>query len=158
MKILKHKMMKKLWLATIMMVGISTIAQDNKMNDHRGRMNDFTPEQLAALQTKKMTLALDLNDSQQSKLKTLLTEDANMRKKRMEAMKTKKESGKKMSTEEKYTHKNEKLDYEIARKKEMKALLTADQYAKWEKMKQHKKRVKRGHGDDHGTGRRSEKR
>lgn len=150
--------MKKLWIAILIMAGLSATAQDKKMNDHRGRMNDLTPEQFATLQTKKMTLALDLNDSQQSKLKTLLTEDANMRKTRMEAMKSRKENAEKISAEEKYTQKNEKLDYEIARKKEMKALLTADQYAKWEKMKQHKLRGKRRHGEDNSTGRRSEKR
>lgn len=131
------------------MAAISVTAQDHNMKGKRGDMKDLSPEQIATIQTKKMTLALDLNESQQTKVKTILTKDATARKAKMEDRKASKEDGKKVLTsEEKYTKQNARLDYQIARKKEMKSILTADQFEKWEKMS-HRKKM-RGHGKDKG--------
>ncbi|APQ16698.1 hypothetical protein [Maribacter hydrothermalis] len=127
--------MKKLIMAILIMAGISATAQDHTRKGNRGDMGDLTPEQVATLQTKKMTLALDLNESQQAKIKTILTEDAKARKSKMDARKIKKEEGeKKWSADEKYAMQNERLDHQIARKKEMKSILNQEQFEKWEKM------------------------
>lgn len=135
--------MKKLVIAIFIMAGISAMAQDHSLKGKRSAMNDLSPDQVATLQTKKMTLALDLNAFQQSKMKSMLTADANTRKTKIDAFKAKKEAGETMTADEKFTMQNERLDHEIARKQEMKELLTAEQYAKWEKMKRKKRR---GHG------------
>ncbi|WP_405413003.1 hypothetical protein [Maribacter sp. Asnod1-A12] len=127
--------MKKLIMAILVMAGISATAQDHNMKGKRDSMKDFTPEQVATLQTKKMTLALDLDESQQSKIKTILTEDAAARKAKMEERKSNKEDGKKvLSADEKYAMQNERLDHQIARKEQMKSILNTDQYEKWVKM------------------------
>ena len=126
-------------MAILVMAAISVTAQDHTMKGKRGDMKNLTPEQMATLQTKKMTLALDLNESQQSKIKSILTADAKTRKSKMEAYKARKEEGKKeMTAEEKYALQNERLDYQIARKKEMKSILTPEQFEKYEKMSHRK--------------------
>lgn len=131
--------MKKTLMAIIVMAGFSVMAQDHNMKGKRNTMNDLTPEQVATLQTKRMTLALDLNDAQQAKMISILTADAKSHKTKMETFKARKEKGEKMTAEEKYSIQNERLDHKIARKKEMKSLLSAEQYVKWEKMKQRKR-------------------
>ncbi|SEK71784.1 hypothetical protein SAMN04488008_10222 [Maribacter orientalis] len=142
-------------MAILVMAAISVTAQDHNKKGKRGDMKDLTPEQVATLQTKKMTLALDLNESQQSKIKSILTEDAKARKSKMEAFKE--ESKKVMTTDEKYTRQNERLDHQIARKKEMKSILTPEQFEKYEKMS-HRKDM-RGHIKREGgrKGKRTEK-
>ncbi len=136
--------MKKLVLVILVMAAISVTAQDHNMKGKRGDMKDLSPEQVATLQTKKMTLALDLNESQQSKIKSILTEDAKTRKSKMVAYKANMKDGKKvMTADEKYATQNERLDYQIARKKEMKSILTPEQFKKYEKMN-HRKDM-RGH-------------
>lgn len=136
--------MKKLVLVILVMAAISVTAQDHNMKGKRGDMKDLSPEQVATLQTKKMTLALDLNESQQSKIKSILTEDAKTRKSKMEAYKANMKDGKKvMTADEKYAMQNERLDHQIARKKEMKSILTPEQFKKYEKMN-HRKDM-RGH-------------
>jgi len=140
--------MKNLIMAILIMAGISATAQEHNRKGNRGDMKDLTPEQVATLQTKKMTLALDLNESQQSKLKSILTEDAKVRKTKMAERKESKEKGKKVLTiDEKYEMQNERLNHQIERKKQMKSLLTDEQFKKWEKMShrmnkrgEHKKR------------------
>lgn len=139
--------MKKLIMAILVLAGISATAQNHNMNGKRGEMKDLTPEQVATLQTKKMTLALDLNVSQQSKIKSILTEDAKTRKSKMEDFKARKEEGKKMTADEKYTIQNTRLDYQIAQKNEMKSILTAEQFSKWEKMNHRKKGMHKGDKD-----------
>jgi len=149
--------MKKLVMAILIMAGISATAQDHNMKGKRNAMKDFTPEQVATLQTKKMTLALDLNESQQSKIKSILTEDAKTQKSKMENFKGRKEEGEKMTADEKYTMRNERLDHQIARKKQMKSLLTNDQYVKWEKMSHRKKMDHKGNREGRKKNKRSSK-
>ncbi|MDO1512138.1 hypothetical protein Q2T41_05655 [Maribacter confluentis] len=146
--------MKKLVLAILVMAGLSATAQDHDIKSKRGTMKDLSPEQVATLQTKKMTLALDLNETQQSKLKSIFIEEAKMRKSRMEDFKAQKEDGKKLTAEERYKRQNERLDHQIERKNAIKSILGAEQYAKWEKMDHHKKRKFNDKRKDHKKERR----
>ena len=62
--------MKKIFITLLLLVGITAIAQrpeEKKGKERHKMMHDFTPEQVATLHTKKMTLALDLTTAQQSK-------------------------------------------------------------------------------------------
>lgn len=132
--------MKKLVMAILLMAGMSAMAQHHDRKGMRDAMKDLTPDQVATLQTKKMTLALDLNASQQSKMKSMFIEDAKTRKAKMEKHTNRKEEASSITADEKFAMQKERLDFEIERKKEMKALLTQEQYEKWEKMK-HEKRM-----------------
>lgn len=132
-----------------------TDRQERKeMRKEKGKefMKDLSPEQMAQLQTKKMTLALDLSENQQKRVLALHTEAAKVRKQKMEEHKAKKEKKEKPTDEEKYAMMNARLDAKIAFKKSMKEILTAEQYERWEKMQVHKGKKKRGergmHEDD----------
>ncbi len=148
--------MKKVAIAVLLMAGLTAMAQRGPQ-EGRKAMSDLTPEQMADLQTKKMTLALDLTTAQQAQIKALNLEKAKTRKAKMEERKTMKEAGerKKPTSDERYAMQNQRLDQMIAQKAEMKNILSDEQYTKWEKMHQregqHQKgREKRGEGRHKG--------
>mgnify|MGYP003651173584 FL=1 len=126
--------MKKVILSIVLFIGFNTIAQKREMKE-------INPEQFATLSTKRMTLDLDLNESQQTKIYQLNLENANARKSKMEAHKKAMENGqtKKMTSDDRYAMQNEILDHKIAQKKKMKSILSSEQFEKWEKM--NKKRM-----------------
>lgn len=148
--------MKKLVIIALAFFALQVTAQDQRKRHHnkeRGqKMMNLSAEEMATLQTKKMTLHLDLNESQQAKIHKLNLENATKRKAIMEARKAKKENGdsEKPSKEERLKMMNDRLDYQIAMKAKMKDILNDEQYAKWEKAqarKMHKaKNRKKGHG------------
>ena len=121
--------MKKILIAVVALLALQVSAQEHKKkksdNKERAmkRMN-LSAEEMATLQTKKMILHLDLNESQQSEVYSLNLKSA-------EARKDKKEE--KPSKEERLKMANTKLDYQIATKRKMKEILNESQYAKWEK-------------------------
>ena len=130
----------------LLLVGATTMAQErSERRQHRGGMSDMTPEQIATLQTKKMTLALDLSEAQQSQIQALNLENAKARKAKMEERKASKEDGerKKPTSEERFAMQSARLDAQLAQKEEMKKILSEEQMAKWEKMK-HRKRKHKG--------------
>lgn len=134
--------MRKLVLAVMLMVGLGAMAQKPyPQKGHRGDMNKLSPEQTATLQTKRMTLALDLTDAQQKQIQSLNLENATKRAEKMKEIKAKKESGelKKLTSEDRFAMQSAMLDHQIAQKNNMKKILDKDQYAKWEKMKKNRK-------------------
>ena len=128
--------MKKILIAVVALLALQVSAQEHKKkksdNKERAmkRMN-LSAEEMATLQTKKMILHLDLNESQQSEVYSLNLKSAEARKAFMKARKDKKEE--KPSKEERLKMANTKLDYQIATKRKMKEILNESQYAKWEK-------------------------
>lgn len=136
--------MRKLVLAALLLIGFSAMAQQQNREEGRRHLADFTPEQMATLQTKRMTLALDLTADQQSKIKEVFTKNAEERKAKMEGYKARKESGETLTDDEKFAMQNERLDRQIAHKEEMKAILDNAQYAKWEKMREKRGKHKKG--------------
>lgn len=150
--------MKKVLLIAIALIAIQVSAQERNERPkmERGprmdKFQDFSPEEMATLQTKKMTLQLDLNESQQKAVQKLNLENAKERKARMEAHKAKMQNGtmEKPSKEERYKMMNDMLDHKIAMKAKMKQILNTDQYAKWEqsmeKMERRHKKMDRPEG------------
>jgi hypothetical protein len=131
--------MKNAVLIVLLLVGATSVAQQDGKRQREGRQ-DLTPEQTATLQTKKMTLALDLTSAQQSQIQALNLENAKMRQSRMAEYKAKKEGSEKkeVSSEERFALQNERLDHQIAQKEKMKSILSQEQYEKWEKMNHRK--------------------
>jgi hypothetical protein len=129
--------MKKLVLIAIALIGLQAVAQEQKKErpERANKMMNLSAEEIATLQTKRMTLHLDLNASQQAEIQKLNLENATQRKAMMEARKAKMESGemKKPTNEERLQMENAKLDHQIAMKAKMKEILNDEQYAKWEK-------------------------
>ncbi|MCL5246879.1 hypothetical protein M4I21_13735 [Cellulophaga sp. 20_2_10] len=145
--------MKKITFIMVLMLGILTISAQEKQRDskdtkhktHRKKggkkgmhkMAKFTPEQIAVLQTKRMTLALDLSDAQQSKIEMLNLKNAELIQQKREERKDKKEHSK-LSPEKKYAQANAKLDHQIKHKRALQKILSKDQYAQWSKMHKRK--------------------
>lgn len=134
--------MKKLALIVLLFSGVYLTAQGHRAK-HDG-IKDLNPEQKATLQTKKMTLALDLDQNQQKEMYSLLLSNAQFRKAKMEERK--KMEGNQPSKEERYAKQNERLDQRIAHKAEMKKLLTEEQFNKWENMNDGKRKTKKHKG------------
>lgn len=105
---------------------------DKKERHHK--FKDFSAEEIATLQTKKMTLDLDLSEAQKSAIYELNLETAKDRKAKMQAREAQKENGKKpeLSKEERYQLANERLDKQIAHKKALQSILSDEQLKKWE--------------------------
>lgn len=132
--------MKKLLIVAVALFALQINAQDKKENrkelrkEKMEQYRNMDSKEIAALQTKKMTLALDLTPEQQSKVEQINIKNADLRKAAMEKRMAAKDTDKKLSPEDKLKRENERLDQEIATKREMKAILTPEQYEKYSKM------------------------
>ncbi|MUU78911.1 hypothetical protein [Winogradskyella endarachnes] len=139
--------MKKLVMIAIALVTLNGFAQreGRKGMDQENRSElrkDMSPEDIADLKSKKLTLKLDLTDKQQKEVKAVFLEQAKDREKHRNERKAKDgEQKEKPTTEEFVKMQNERLDKQIQMKRKMKSILTAEQYAEFEKMKpkKHKK-------------------
>lgn len=132
--------MKKILIIAVALLALQVTAQEQQRerSNKQGRslkMMNLSAEDAATLQTKKMTLHLDLNKSQQAEIKKINLENATKRKAMMAERKARKESGEaqKPTQEQRLEMVNTKLDRKIAMKAKMKNILNEEQYAKWEK-------------------------
>ena len=129
--------MKKLVLITLALLAIQVGAQEPKRDGHkRGEMmKNLSAEEIANLKTKKMTLHLDLDESQQKEIYDINLANATKRKAHMESRKAKKETGEAQqpTKEDRLKMATAKLDHQIAMKAKMKEILNDEQFAKWEK-------------------------
>ena len=131
--------MKKLAIIALALITFQANAQDKKekrQDNRKEKMEkrmQLEPEEMAELQTKKMTLHLDLTEAQQKQIQALNLEEATLRKAKMEEYKKLKESGEKPTKDMRVKMMNEKLDHEIELKQKMKTILNAEQFEKWEK-------------------------
>lgn len=129
--------MRTILLTAVFLLSVANYAQVEKPKnqERRARMErqeKFTPEQQAELQVKRMILDLNLNPKQQEDIKKILIAQAKKRETFRNDMKAKRDKGEKLSKEERFTMQNNMLDEKIAMKEEMKKILTADQFKKWE--------------------------
>ena len=129
--------MRKLVLMAILVVGITTFAQEKKEE----RKEKFTSEQRVDFQVKKITKELDLNDNQVNQVKALIAKEVEKREAKKAEMKSKRAEQTKPSKEEKEARRNEMKANQEAMKAEMKKILTSDQYTKWE-LKQEERKEK----------------
>lgn len=133
--------MKKLFIAALLVVGMTSFAQERKGRPERSEMEQLTPEQRNQLHLKKMTLELDLNASQQKEMSKIIAEQSAKKEARMAERKANKDSVKKLTSDELFAKKSKMLDEQIVMKERMKKILTPEQYKKWDEMK-----AKRHHG------------
>jgi protein CpxP len=133
--------MKKIIIIFIALITLQVTAQDKKkqynkedQKERKEAMKDLSPEQMATLQTKKMTLHLNLNEAQQNKMQSFFLEEAKFRKAKMVERKTIKDSSemKTFTKEDKFKMMNERLDHQIEVKQKMKSILNEEQFEKWE--------------------------
>jgi hypothetical protein len=131
--------MKKLIVIALLSLSISGVAQEkkNRINEDRPQL---TAEQQNELQVKKLTLELDLSAQQQKEIAKIVAKKQLKREAMRTELKSKKAEDKKLTSDEKFVLKRNMLDEQIAHKNEMKKVLTAEQYEKWEKMSKNKMR------------------
>lgn len=137
--------MKKLFIVALLIVGMTSFAQERKGRTARAEMENLTPEQRNELKLKKMTLELDLNAKQQEQVGQIITEQSVKR----EAMRAERKAKQEKSTDERFAMKSKMMDEQIAVKNKMKSILSAEQFEKWnaQKEKQQEKRANHSHGD-----------
>jgi hypothetical protein len=134
--------MKNVFLIASFLICFASFAQGPRGNNDRQprpkmERPDFTPEQLAELHTKKLTLELDLDEKQQAKVFDLELKAVKDR----EAHKTGMGPKEEMTDEEKFEKRSAMLDAQIEYKSTMRSILNKDQFEKWEKT--HKARGKK---------------
>lgn len=124
--------MKNLFLAVTLISAMAAFAQDD-------RENQLTPAQRTELQVKKMTLDLDLNSTQQKEMTKIIGEQNEKREAARQERKAQRDSGKRPTSEERFDMQSKMLDDQIAMKERMRKILNAEQYAKWESNREHKR-------------------
>jgi Spy/CpxP family protein refolding chaperone len=134
--------MRKIASVLVLVFAFTFTAQAQKQR--RGEKRDpLTVEQQTTLMVKRMTLALELTDAQQRKIKPLITQQMTERRAKREEMKKRRDEKKRMEANERFELQNEMLDKRIAFQKEMKSILNSKQYEKFQEMsKQMKKKGK----------------
>ena len=121
--------MKK--IASILLVALFTISTFAQERHRHQKHHDFTTDQIAEIQTKKMTLRFDLTAKQQEQILEINKQHAIERKQKMEEHKALKETNKELSSDEIFAKKSARLDKMIAHKAEMKKILSHEQFEKW---------------------------
>lgn len=112
--------------------------QDNRPEEgrkHHGELiQNMTAEQLATLKTKRMTLDLNLNESQSQEIYNLNLKAAQDKKAQFEERKGSRGDGKRkeLTEDEHFDRMNNRLDNQIAHKQSMQRILNEDQFKRWE--------------------------
>ena len=139
--------MKKLLIIVLAIASFSGFAQEDKserekiIRERLTKRAEKSPKDRAQIETKQLALRLDLTEKQQAQVEEILTAH---HAKGQEKKKMVKKSRKDMSDEEINQLKLDRLDAQIALKEDMKAVLDADQYAKFSQMME--RRMKRAKG------------
>jgi hypothetical protein len=120
--------MRKLMIATLMMIGMTSFAQQNVQ---KGR-DLLSAEQRTELQVKKLTLELDLNETQQKQLYAIIQKQQKAHDVAKAQRSTAKKDAAKPTADERFAMRKESLERKIAFKQEVKSILTPAQYEKWE--------------------------
>ena len=124
--------MKKVFIIAVLAISLSSLAQDRKERHSKGEMEQMTPEQRNQLHLKKMILDLDLNAKQQEQVAAIMAEQTAKR----EAMKAERKAKMEEAKVNHFEMKNKMLDEQIEMKNKMKGILSANQLAKWETLKE----------------------
>lgn len=131
--------MKKLVMLLVAFATLQVSAQDQKKELKKQRPTSrmtYSPEEMAQLQSKKLTLKLDLDRKQQEDVSVLFLEQAKLRQSKNEAYLKSEEKAevKTWSKEERFKMANARLDRQIETKRKLKTILSSDQYEKYAKM------------------------
>ena len=130
--------MKKLIVALIALIAINT---HNAQAQNRGNMS---PEEMAESRTKQMTKDLDLTEVQQKEVAAINLKSAN------EVGKLR-GRGQNLSEDERKALRSKMRDAQVSMQKDMKGILSEEQYKKWDKMQKemmNKRREQRGNSQN----------
>ena len=122
--------MKKVFVLALLVIGMTTFAQENATRKN-GKEN-LTSEQKVDIQVKKMTKDLDLTEKQVKEVRTLVTEQIGKREAKRAALKKEK-------TKARNEMKAQMETNQVTVSAEMKRILTAEQFSKWENNRNERK-------------------
>lgn len=142
-------MKKLIGILTLVLVLTLSNTMNAQQQKRMQKKSNYSPEQMATLASKKLTLHLNLDSKQQKEVLNILSREASNRKAMMEKMKERRASGEKPTDTERFEFENNRLDRQIAHKSEMRKILSNEQFEKWKKsialkMKQGKKKMRQG--------------
>jgi protein CpxP len=133
--------MKPYILLAFILIGTLSFAQPSKRGRETpppppmSKMKKMSAENSATLMSKKMTLQLDLSETQQAKVYDLILESTIAKK----AQRANRPDGK-PSKEMRFEKQNKMLDDKIAFSKSMKSILNETQYSLWKEQSYKKKK------------------
>lgn len=115
--------MKKLFLVALMLVGLTTFAQDKRVG--KAERPKLSSDEKVEKQVEKLRTDLALNEKQVAEVKALVTEQVKKRE-------AKKAEIKAIKTADRKEMMAKMKDEQTAMKDKMKKILTAEQFTKWE--------------------------
>lgn len=140
--------MKQWILAGLLLFGLSATAQRMHREGHnRQQMQELSAEEMATLQSKQMTLALDLSSAQEQQLQKLLAKRNADRRALREAHQ--KDTAAMADPQKRYQRMSERLDREIAFRRELRTVLGDASYEQWKALHP-QKGMGRRHPDGQG--------
>ena len=125
--------MKKVIVAALLVIGITAFAQEKKVE--KSEREKLTPEQKVDFQVKKLTTDLNLNEKQAKEVRNLVAKQVEKREAKIAEMRAKKEEKAQKGEE---IRANLQKD-QAANNEEMQKILTPEQFAKWEKIREERK-------------------
>jgi protein CpxP len=137
--------MKKIIVAVAILMAVTVNAQTTtsppnvKEGTLVARKSPLTAEERVDMRIKRLTADLSLNEKQQADVKKVLLTAENDRQKVVEENRANRKAGIKLTEQEKDVRKIKALEQKIALDKEMKKILTDEQFKKYEQQKEVKK-------------------
>ncbi|MDJ0644884.1 MAG: hypothetical protein QNJ57_02770 [Flavobacteriaceae bacterium] len=125
--------MKKILSLVLIAFFASGIYAQEQENQQRRKRPNFTAEQLAELQTKRMALDLELSDAQQEQIFEINKRNAIERKQKMEELKALKAEKKQLSDDQLFELKKAQLDRQLTHQNALKEILNDQQFETWKK-------------------------
>lgn len=128
--------MKSIIYITILLFSINMLAQ--RPNMRRSNQN-FNPEQYAETQSKKLALALDLDQKQIKEVKALQLQRAKERNANRELRDARRGKGERPSQEELFAIRDKQLDAQLEHQNKMKNILSKEQYISWKELQKNRR-------------------
>lgn len=131
--------MKKLIVAAMLVVGMTTFAQEKNANPLVKASEKVDAKQKSDENLKKLTEELKLDDVQQKQMAEVIADYAAKRQAAAAERKANMANKTKVTNEESTKRNEERKAERQAYKEKVKSILTAEQYAKWEQLLRDKK-------------------
>jgi len=131
--------MKKLIVAAMLVVGMTTFAQEKNAKPLVKASEKIDAKQRADENLKKLTEELKLSDVQQKQMTEVIADYSAKRQAAIAERKANIENKTKFTAEDSNKRNDERKAEKQAYKEKVKSILTAEQYAKWEQLLQDKK-------------------
>lgn len=131
--------MKTLIIALVFGIGVSGFAQVRTPQPGDPGIEKLTPEQRQEKHLAKLTKELNLDAKQQEAVGKILAEKSDKAKDFKAKKEARKESGEKLTMQEKQALKSSLKAEKADTESKMKAILSAEQYQKWETMREENK-------------------